>query len=528
MGFSAFHAETDRALCGFFTIFMRGRWCLGLLLVAMLKGCTVGPDFHSPGFPDVGSYLPGGRTSGLPEGERVPGQNLVRGADISARWWALFRSENLNRLVEDGIGHNADLQAAAAAVRVAQASALAQRSTMFPVVTGSFESTRQQVAGRSVTSDAASGSDLFSLHTAQLSVSFVPDIFGGKRRQFESADALAEREGFRLEGVYLTLTSNIALTAIREAALRGQVGATRRMIDLQLELLKILQRQHELGQLGQTEIAAQETSVAQTRLLLPPLERQLAQQRHLLAFLTGRVPSQGPAENFQLSSFRLPRDLPLSLPADLVRNRPDIRAAEANLRSANAEIGVAIANRLPQVTITGNAGSVAESISKLFSPGTAFWMVAGNAAQTIFDAGNLRYRQRAAEAATEQAAAEYRSVVLASFQNMADVLRALQADARAISAATTAERAASRNIDLVRQQVQEGQVSVPLLLVVQQAYLQAQLARIEAEASRLANTVALFQALGGGWWNRPPPPAPEEASHHSDRGVKKAAHVTRE
>ena len=295
-----------------------------------------------------------------------------------------------------------------------------------------------------------------------------------------------------------------------------------------MELLKILKRQHELGQLGQTEIAAQETAVAQTRLLLPPLERQLAQQRHLLAFLTGRVPSDGPSETFQLSSFRLPRQLPLSLPADLVRHRPDVRVAEANLRSANAEIGVAIANRLPQITLSGNAGSVAESISRLFSPGTTFWMIAGNAAQTIFDGGNLRYRQRAAEAATDQAAAEYRSVVLASFQNVADVLRALQADTRAMSAATEAERAASRNIDLVRQQVQEGQVSVPLLLVVQQAYLQAQLARVEAEASRLANTVALFQALGGGWWNRPPPPAPETASHDNERAIKKAAHVTRE
>ncbi len=528
MGFSAFYAETVSALWGFVAIFLRGKWCLGLLLVSMLKGCTVGPDFQTPGFPDVASYVAGDRAPGGPQGDRVPGQKIVRGADIPARWWALFRSENLNRLVEDGIGHNSDLHAAAAAVRVAQSNALAQRATFFPVVTGSFDSTRQQVAGRSVTTDAASGADLFSLHTAQLSVSFVPDIFGGKRRQFESSDALAEREGFRLEGVYLTLTSNIALAAIREAALRGDVAVTRRMIDLQLELLKILKRQNELGQLGQTEIAAQETAVAQTRLLLPPLERQLAQQRHLLAFLTGRVPSDGPNETFQLSSFRLPTDLPLSLPADLVRNRPDVRAAEANLRSANAEIGVAIANRLPQITLSGNAGSVAESISKLFSPGTFFWMIAGNATQTIFDAGNLKYRQRAAEAATQQAAAEYRSVVLASFQNVADVLRALQADARAINAATAAERAASRNIDLVRQQVQEGQVSVPLLLVVQQAYLQAQLARVEAQASRLTNTVALFQALGGGWWNRPPPPVPEGVSHYSDHGIKKAAHVTRE
>lgn len=528
MGFSASFRGAGRALCWFVAIWFRGKRYVGILLVPMLTGCTVGPDFIPLGFPQVGSYLNSDPRSGFAEGERVPGQVMVRGADIPERWWALFRSPRLSQLVEAGIAHNADLQAAAAAVRVTQANALAQRSSLFPVVAASFDSSRQQVASRSLSSDAASGADLFSLHTAQVSVSFVPDIFGGKRRQLEAADAQLAREGFRLEGVYLTLTSNIALAAIQEASLRGQVDVTRRMIDLQSELLTILRRQHELGQLGQTEIAAQETAVAQTRLLLPPLERQLAQQIHLLAFLTGRFPSQAPSEMFRLSSFRLPRDLPLSLPADLVRNRPDIRAAEANLHAANAEIGVAIANRLPQITITGNAGSVADSISRLFSPGTAFWMIAGNAAQTVFDAGNLRYRQRAAEAATDQAAAEYRSVVLASFQNIADVLRALQSDARALNAATAAERAASRNINLVRQQVQEGQVSVPLLLVVQQAYLQAQIARVEAEASRLANTVALFQALGGGWWNKVPPPAIEVAASESDRGIKKAAHVTRE
>jgi NodT family efflux transporter outer membrane factor (OMF) lipoprotein len=468
----------------------------------MLTSCTVGPDFRVPDPPSVATYLPGGSRGSA---DSVPGRAVARGAELSPRWWTAFGSKSLTRLVDDGIEHNQDLQAAEAAVRVAQANAMAQRGALFPLVTATYDASRHKIASQTFTSDVTSGASLYSLHTAQVTVAFVADVWGGTRRQIESADAQAEAEAFRSEGVYLTLTSNIVLAAIREAAFRGQINATQSLIETQLQLLEILRKRHEQGQIGLTDVTAQETAVAQTRLLLPPLERQLALQRHLLSFLTGRLPATNLPASFQLSSFRLPRKLPLSLPADLVRQRPDVRTAEANLRAANALIGVAIANRLPQITLTGNAGSSADALARLFSPGTIFWTVAGNAAQTVFDARTREYKQLAAEEATAQAAAQYRSVVLAAFQNVADVLRALQADARAVQAAAAAEQSAFRNIDLFRRQVDEGQVSIPLLITAQQAYLQASLARVDAEASRLANTVALFQALGGGWWNRPLP-----------------------
>ena len=268
------------------------------------------------------------------------------------------------------------------------------------------------------------------------------------------------------------------------------------------QLLGILRQQNERGQIALPEVVAQETALAQAKLLLPPLEKQLAQQRDLLSVLTGRFPSEEVAAAFQLASFQLPRKLPLSVPADLVRQRPDVRVAEANLRATNAQIGVAIANRLPQITLNGNVGSTAIAMSQLFSPGTGFWMIAGNVAQTVFDAGTLAHKQRATEETFNQSAALYRSVVLVAFQNVADVLRALQSDARAVSAAIAAENSAARSIELVRRQVEQGQVSVPALLQAQQAYLQTSLARVQAQAARLADTVALFQALGGGWWNR--------------------------
>jgi NodT family efflux transporter outer membrane factor (OMF) lipoprotein len=464
------------------------------LALSTLASCALGPDFKSPPPPPVSGYLPAGN--------RPLGRIFVPGADIPPRWWELFRSRHLNDLVEMGIAHNTDLQAAEAAVRVAQANALAQRGALFPQVAANWNSSRQQTPVATLQSNAANNAEIYSLHTAQVTVSYALDVWGGTRRQVESLEALAEAQAFQREGVYLTLTANIALAAIQEASLRGQIAATRRLVSLQTRLLDILRRQNSLGQIALPDVLVQETAAAQARMLLPPLERQLDQQRHLLATLTGRFPSEATAATFQLGSFRLPRQLPLSLPADLVCQRPDVRAAEANVHAANAQIGVAIANRLPQITLSGNDGSTALAISKLFSPGTNAWTIAGNALQPVFDGGTLRYKQQGAEEAWVQSVAQYRSTVLVAFQNVADVLRALQADARALNAAVMAEQAAQRSFDLVRRQLEQGQVSLPILLSAQQAYLQTSLARVQAEAARLADTVALFQALGGGWWNR--------------------------
>lgn len=444
--------------------------------------------------------------------DQVPGRKVVLGGEVPSRWWEAFRSRGLNRLIEEALVHNADLHAAEAAVRIAQANALVQRGALWPSLTGQFTSTRQQEPTATLASNAASGVSLYTVHTAQVTVSYVPDVWGGTRRQIETADAQAENQAFQREGVYLTLSTNVALAAIQEASLRGQIAATRRLITTQTELLGIFRRQNQAGQIALPEVAVQETALAQTKLLLPPLERQLGQQRHLLATLTGRAASEDAAATFQLSAFTLPRKLPLSLPADLVRQRPDVRAAEATLHANNAQIGVAIANRLPQITLTGNGGSAADKLSRLFSPGTNFWSLSGNVLQTIFDAGILENKQRMAEETVSQSAAQYRSTVLAAFQNVADVLRALQADAQAVNAAIEAEQAATRSMELVRKQVELGQFSLPVLLTTQQAFLQTSINRVQAEASRFANTVALFQALGGGWWNRPEIIAKREAA----------------
>ena len=463
----------------------------------------MGPDFRVPDPPGVTTYVPKGNTVTSTAGDPRLGPVLTYGGDIPARWWELLHSPYLNGLIEQAVVHNPDLEAAQAAVRVAQSNALTQRASLFPVVAADFNSSRQRFPTADLTSPLNSGADVFDLHTAQVTVGFVPDVFGGTRRQIEVLDALVDVQVFQREGVYLNLVANVALAAIEEASLRGQLAATHRLIAIQTQLLQIMRHQHDIGDIALPDLVAQETAQAQAMLFLPPLEKRLGQQRDLLASLTGRFPGEDVAATFELGSFRLPRKIPVSVPADLVRQRPDVRVAEAELHAANAQIGVAIANRLPQISLTANAGSTATAISQLFSPGTGLWMIAGNAAQTVFDAGALENKQRAAERTFDKSAAQYRTVVLTAFRNVADTLRALDADAHAVTAAIAAERSAGRNIELVRGQVLQGQVVVSALLFAQQAFLQTAVARVQAEASRLADAVALFEAIGGGWWSRP-------------------------
>lgn len=465
-------------------------------LVMMLSGCTVGPNFAPPPAPPVEGYLPGDSKA------QRAASNVVVG-EIPYRWWELLRSKPLNRLIEEGFAHNPDIHSAEAAVRVAQANARAARGALFPQVEGGFNPTRQMISENANTSDVPSGARTYSVITAQLSVSYVLDVFGGTRRQIEATDAVAESQEFQREAAYLTLAANIALAAIQEMSLRGQIAATQRIIGLQEQLLDVLRKQNRAGQIGESDVAVQQTALAQAKLLLPPLEKQLSAQRHTLAVLTGRFPSEGAGTQFLMNSLVLPHKIPVSLPADLILQRPDIRVAQANLRQANAEIGVAMANRLPQITLTGNVGNSAVAISQLFSPQTGLWMLAGNIVQPIFNAGTLANKQIAAEENFAQVSAQYRSVVLNAFQNVADSLRALQADSRALTAAREAERAAERSFELIRRQIERGQSGIEILLATQQSYLQTSVARVQAEAQLLTDVVLLFQALGGGWWNRP-------------------------
>jgi NodT family efflux transporter outer membrane factor (OMF) lipoprotein len=473
-----------------------------LLSAALMAGCAAGPDYISPAAPAVQRYTAdplAAETAAVPVGGGAA-QRLVQGQDVPARWWTAFGSDALNQLVDAALAANPDLQAAEAALRAARENAAAQRGSYFPDANLHLTPTRQRVADP-LSSPTASGANLYTLHTAQLNIGYVPDVFGGVRRQVEAAGAQAEVARFQREAARLTLTSNLVAAAIGEAALRAQLDAMRELVEMARRQLDAVGKQQRAGQLGAADVAAQEAALAQMEAGLPPLEKQLAQQRNLLAVLAGRLPSEGTGQRLAFDSLTLTEALPLSLPARLVQQRPDIRAAEAQLHAASAQIGVAQAARLPNISLTASLGSSALDAGTLLKSGTGFWGIGADLVQPLFNGGALVHRRRAAEAAYDQAAAQYRSVVLATFQNVADTLHAIEADARTLQATSAAEQAARKSLAIVQRQQQLGAVAYPAVLQAQQAYQQAAITLIQARAARYADTVALFQALGGGWWN---------------------------
>ena len=466
-----------------------------------LASCAVGPNFSPPPAPDVARYTPEPTASprGDGGGPRVPGQRFVNDADIPTRWWAAFRSKPLNELIRLSIEHNPSLQSAEAAIRAANYNALAQRGLFFPQVGVNYTPSDQQLSNVPGTIPVDSPQSRYTLHTAQLNISFVPDIWGQNVRAVENLDAITEQAQFQLEAAYLTLTANVVTAAIQEASLRGQIAATERIIKIERDILGILRSQHDAGAASQVDVLTQETALAQSEQILPPLRKQLAIQRNLLTALAGQFSADEVLQKFDLQHLGLPVNLPVSLPSRLVAQRPDVRATEANMHSASALIGVSIAARLPNLTLTGNPGTTAFSLGQLFTPGTLFYTVAASATQPLFDGLTLYHKQKAAEAGLDQAEALYRQAVITAMQNVADALRSLQQDARAVQAAIKAETTAKATLDIVQKQLVLGQINQVTVLNAQQAYFNTAIARVLTEATRLSDTAALFMALGGSW-----------------------------
>jgi NodT family efflux transporter outer membrane factor (OMF) lipoprotein len=465
---------------------------------ALLSAC-VGPNFHRPAAPTVDRYtiepLPAATVAAPGVGGAA--QRFLSQQDVPRNWWTLFGSDELDALVNDALRANPEVASAQAALRQAMENTAAQRGSYFPTVQGSFDASRNRDATGVVQPTLQSGTPLYNLFTPQVTISYVPDVFGANRRAVESLAAQAEASRFQLDATYLTLTANVVTTAIQEASLRAQIAGTGRVIALERESLAVLRRELELGAIAEADVYGQDAALAQLEATLPPLNKQLHQARDQLAVLTGRFPADFTPARFTLEQLSLPMDLPLGVPSQLVERRPDVRAAEAQLHAATAQVGVAIANLLPQLTITGDVGSTASLFANLFKPGTGFWNLGAHASQTLFAGGTLVHRKRAADAALDQAAAQYRTAVLTAFQNVADALHALDSDADALSAASRAEDAAQKSLDVARHQLELGSVSYLALVNSEQTYQQAVVSLAQARSNRLADTAALFQALGG-------------------------------
>lgn len=481
---------------------------VAVAVCAMVGGCAVGPDFRHPGPPQVGAYTatPLPETTAAEPGSAGPAQSFVFGVDIPAQWWMLFQCTALDGLIRQALDDSPTLAAAQAALRQAEEIWRAEFGTVwFPTVDAGATAERQKSSAAAFGQPAtagATGGKIFNLYNASVKVSYLLDVFGGGRRELEALRSQIAYEQFQLEAAYLTLTSSIVTTAVQEAALRAQIQVTQEIVTLEEKQLDLVERQFQVGGASRADVLAQSAQVAQTRATLPPLERQLAQNRHQLATLRGKLPAEAKLPEFTLESLHLPQQLPVSVPSALVRQRPDIRASEALWHAACAQIGVATADLLPQVALSGSYGSQTNKLSELFYRNTFIWNVAGSLTQPVFHGGALLANRRAAIAAYEQAGAQYRETVLLAFQNVADVLRALEADARTLQAQAEAEAAARATMELTQQQFELGAVAYLSLLNAQRQYQQARIGLVQAQAARFADTAALFGALGGGWWNR--------------------------
>lgn len=480
----------------------RARWCLapGVLLLA---ACAVGPNFHKPVAPVTNGYTPTPlvSTTAVPNVPAGEAQTFATGVDIAGDWWTLFHSQPLNDLIDSALKHSPDIQAAQAALDAANQQVWAKRGAYYPQVSAGFDASRNKTSSQ-IAPVPNNNSLYYSLYTPEVNVSFVPDVFGLNRRSVESLKAQAEAARFQLVATHITLTSNIVQAAVQEASLRGQIDATRQLLTVTTNMVQILRNQFAKGYASRLDLAAQESQLAAVAATLPPLLKQLAQQRDLLAALSGAFPDRELPETFVLDSLQLPEELPVSLPSTLVEQRPDIRQAEENMHAASAQVGVAVANRLPQITLSAAYGTQSLQAGNIFASGASFWTIAGGLLQPIFQGGTLLHQQHAAEAMYRQAAEQYQSTVITAFQNVADALNALRQDGEALKAAALARDAAKVTLDLSQRQVQVGYTSFLTLLTAESAYQQAQINLVQAEATRYADTAALFQALGGGWWHR--------------------------
>jgi len=474
-------------------------------LVSLLTACTAGPDFSTPqpvASNDQYQYTssPVHKTVSA-ESFAGHSQKILKDQDIPGKWWEVFHSQDLDRLIRLALEKSPNLASAQAALRQAKENYTAQAgASLYPGVTANLGVQKERASA--VSSGVPGGVDM-NLYNASVNVSYQVDVFGANKRGLEALQAGVDYQRFLLEASYLTLTSNVVTTAIREASLRAQLKATEEILEAQQAQLQIVERQFKLGAIPKSSWLAQLNLITQTRASIPGLQKNLEQNRHLLAVLVGDLPGSGNLPEFRLESLTLPADLPLSIPSALVRQRPDIRATESLLHQASAQLGVATANQYPQLNLSASYGYTSPQAENLFNDKFGFWSVGAGLVAPIFNAGSLSAKRRAAEAAYDQAAAQYRATVLSAFQNVADSLRALEFDAQTLQQQANAEALARETLELVDKQYRLGGVSSLTLLDAKRTYYSARIALVQAQASRYADTAALFQSLGGGWWNRP-------------------------
>lgn len=468
----------------------------------LLSACALGPDFTRPQTAAGERYTPEALPAQTAATEVSGGaaQKLVAGAEIPAQWWQLFGSPLISQRVAEALAHSPSLAAAQAALRQAQENVNAAVGAYYPAFSADGSATRAKT--NTAASPGSNSSYYYTLYGASVNVSYTLDLFGATRRGVEAQRAAAEYQQFQLEGAYLTLAANVVTASVQEASLQTQLSATEDILKSREEQFAITQKQYELGAIARTDLLAAQSQLESTRATLPALRQQLAQVRSRLAVYLGRMPAEQEISQLDLNALTLPQDVPVSLPSQLTQQRPDIRAAEAQLHQATASLGVATANLFPKLTLSAGYGSQAGASNELFKSPAEIWNIAGGLSAPLFQGGTLRANKRAAQAALDQAYANYRLTVLQGFANVSDSLNALQNDAQALQSRHASLQAAEQNLDLVQKSYRAGAVGYLNVLDAQRQQQQARIDFITAQSARYNDTAALLQALGGGWWNR--------------------------
>jgi NodT family efflux transporter outer membrane factor (OMF) lipoprotein len=469
------------------------------VIVLALTGCAVGPNFHSPPAPRT-THFSNGDDPAATVSAHGTAQQFDPAATVAADWWQLFRSPQLDAVIKEAISNNPGLEAARANLRASQNDVRSGYGIFFPSADAEAAATRERFSPALFGEKTASS--VFNLFTLSTSVNYALDIFGGQRRLVEGLRAQADVALADERATYIALVANIVNTAIAQAAYRAEIEATGQIIELQKEQIGIAQVQAGAGTVPYSNVLSLQSQLASYEATIPQLEQKLTQSDDLLAALVGHAPAEWQAPPLRLDDLTLPGTLPVSLPSNLVRQRPDILAAEATAHAASAGIGVATAAMLPSINLSGGLETATNSTAGLFSAGSRAWSVGADATAPLFEGGALWFKRKAAVNQYEQAMALYRQTVLSAFEQVTDTLRALDHDAAALLAEDQALTTAEQELHLINANYEAGIATYLDVLNADAQYRQAKIAELQAMAVRYQDTVALFAALGGGWWNR--------------------------
>jgi len=475
-----------------------GKLGAGVALLCLLAGCAVGPDFVRPDVPPVTHYAIGADPTATASVDGTA-QHFDIGAEVAADWWHLFGSSKLDAVIADAIAHNPGLEAAQASLRQSEDYLRSGYGIFYPDVDGNVGASRQKYNPLKIGQNLPAS--IFNLFTLSATVNYALDVFGGERRMVEGLGAEVDLARATETATYLMLSSNLANTLIARAAYRAERDATEQLIAVEKEQVHLGEVQAQAGTVPYANVLTLRSQLASVEATIPQIEQRIAQSEDLLATLAGRTPAEWSPPEIGLAELVLPSNLPLSLPSDLVRQRPDILAAEATAHAASANIGVATAAMFPSITLSGSYGSNSTSTSTLLASRGNFWAFGVSATQTLFDGGTLWFKRQAAIDGYQQTMALYRQTVLNAFGQVADTLHALDHDAAVLQAEEEALGAAREALHLVQANYEAGLATYLDVLIADAQYHQALVGELQAIAARYQDSVALFAALGGGWWN---------------------------